>query len=76
MSCNESAQCCDGDACVEGLCGGPTSLPHAVYPLLGGSYSTVEAESATCDFEFFKVEPSFKLFDTGFRCCFDADPTR
>ncbi len=76
VSCDESAQCCGGDACVEGLCGGPTSLPHTVYPLLGGGFATAEAESATCDFEFFKVESSFKLFDTGFRCCFDSDPTR
>jgi len=76
VSCNESAQCCDGDACVEGLCGGPTSLPHAVYPVLGGGYATISEDSATCDFEFFKVDSSFKLFDTGFRCCFDADPTR
>lgn len=74
LACTDSAECCDGDPCSDGFCGGLTALPHAVYPLFGGGYATASEAGASCDFDFFKVEPSFKLFDTGFRCCFDQDP--
>jgi hypothetical protein len=42
---------------------------------MGGGYVTVEEEGATCDFDFYKVNPAYKLFDAGFRCCFDANPS-
>ena len=73
--CTQDSDCCDGDPCVGGTCGGPDTLPHAAYPLMGGGYVTVEEEGATCDFEFYKVNPGYKLFDAGFRCCFDSNPS-
>ena len=48
----------------------------ASYPVMGGSFITVTEESATCGFDFYSVNNSFRLFDTGFRCCFDSDPTK
>ena len=44
-----------------------------VYPLVGGAYSSNDY-GATCDFDFYVVDETFKLLDTGFRCCFDSDP--
>lgn len=73
VACTQTSECCSAD-CVDGVCGGPMTLPRAVYPLMGGAYPTVDEDGATCTFDFFKVEPSFKLFDTGFRCCFDENP--
>ncbi|MBN1607110.1 MAG: hypothetical protein JW940_10790 [Polyangiaceae bacterium] len=66
--------CCADAPLSGGLCGGATSLPHATYPLLGGSYQTDSEDGATCDYSFFKVGYGFRLYDTGFRCCFDTDP--
>jgi hypothetical protein len=62
----------DGDGNT--FCGGPLLLPHSAYPLLGGSYLTADESSAMCDYSFFRVDWDFRLFDTGFRCCFDSDP--
>lgn len=45
------------------------------YRLMGGAFSTDVESGATCDFHFYSVAPAFKLFDTGFRCCFTSDPT-
>jgi hypothetical protein len=45
-----------------------------VYPLMGGAYNTQSEYGAACYFDFYVVEASFKLLDTGFRCCFDSDP--
>jgi hypothetical protein len=44
------------------------------YTLMGGSYATQSEDGATCQFDFYTVNASFKLFDTGFRCCFGQDP--
>jgi len=41
--------------------------------LMGGGFGTSEG-GATCDFRFYAVAPSYQLYDTGFRCCFDVDP--
>jgi len=30
---------------------------------------------AECDFDFYSVPTTFKLYDAGFRCCFTTDPT-
>ncbi|EYF02010.1 MopE-related protein [Chondromyces apiculatus] len=46
-----------------------------VYPLMGGAYNSAAENGATCSFQFYKVDTNFKLFDTGFRCCFTSDPT-
>jgi hypothetical protein len=45
------------------------------YPLMGGAFSTDAESGATCTFDFYSVPSTFKLFDTGFRCCFSKDPT-
>ncbi len=44
------------------------------YPLMGGAYNTQNEAGATCNYSFYTVKSSFKLFDVGFRCCFDVDP--
>ncbi len=46
------------------------------YRLLGGSYPTESEDSARYDFTSYVVDQSFKLYDTGFRCCFSQDPTQ
>ena len=46
-----------------------------VYPLMGGAFSSTSEHSAACDFDFYVVDASYQLNDTGFRCCFDQDPT-
>jgi hypothetical protein len=76
VACTADNQCCGGERCSGGFCGGPGTLPGSVYPLVGGSYTTDSDAGATCTFEFYKVDGGFQLFDTGFRCCFDADPTK
>ena len=45
-----------------------------VYPLMGGAFNSPVENGASCDFDFYVVDQSFALIDTGFRCCFDADP--
>lgn len=45
------------------------------YRLMGGAFSTDTELGATCDFTFYSVAQGFRLFDTGFRCCFASDPT-
>jgi hypothetical protein len=73
--CSTTNPCCGNVPCTGGVCGGTGTLIQAVYPLMGGAYETVAEDGASCDFAFFKVESDFRLFDTGFRCCFDQDPT-
>jgi hypothetical protein len=46
------------------------------YPLMGGAFNTDTESGAKCDFSFYSVASTFKLYDTGFRCCFSADPTQ
>jgi hypothetical protein len=46
------------------------------YRLLGGSYPTESEDSARYDFTSYLVDQNFKLYDTGFRCCFSQDPTQ
>jgi len=48
----------------------------ATYTLMGGAFTSAAESGATCDFSFFNVNDTFKLYDAGFRCCFDADPTQ
>jgi hypothetical protein len=45
------------------------------YPLMGGAFNTEAEDGAKCDFSFYSVPSTFKLFDSGFRCCFTANPT-
>jgi hypothetical protein len=47
----------------------------STYTLMGGAFNTQSEDGASCDFTFFTVDSSFKLFDMGFRCCFDANPS-
>ena len=42
---------------------------------MGGAFNTQDETGAACNFTFYNVDQSFQLFDTGFRCCFSADPT-
>jgi len=46
------------------------------YKLMGGAFNTASVNGATCGFTFYSVATQFKFFDTGFRCCFDFDPTQ
>jgi hypothetical protein len=76
---SDNVPCCadaplGSDGAGNSYCGGPLVLPHSAYPLLGGSYLTADESSAMCDYSFFRVGWDFRLFDTGFRCCFDVDP--
>ena len=50
------------------------SAPNT-YPLMGGAFNTADVNGATCGFTFYTVDQNYKLFDTGFRCCFTANPT-
>ena len=45
------------------------------YPLMGGAFNHADPNGATCQFSFYTVDQNYKLFDTGFRCCFTSDPT-
>ncbi len=45
-----------------------------LFPLMGGAFNSQSEDGATCDFSFYKVKRSLKLYDTGFRCCFDGNP--
>jgi hypothetical protein len=73
VACTATSQCLDSN-CVDGFCGGDDTLPGATYPVVGGAFSTGSEDGATCDFTFYKVNATFKLYDTGFRCCYDSDP--
>jgi hypothetical protein len=75
VACTNNNQCCGGEVCSAGLCGGANTLPQAIYPLMGGSFSSIDPNGATCSFDFFTVAADFKLYDAGFRCCFATDPT-
>lgn len=47
------------------------------FTLMGGAFNTADptGEGAACDFTFYNVTSDFKLFDVGFRCCFDNNPS-
>ncbi|MBI5533337.1 MAG: hypothetical protein HY898_11510 [Deltaproteobacteria bacterium] len=45
------------------------------YKLMGGAFNTQSEDGAACQFTFYTVDQNFQFFDTGFRCCFSADPT-
>jgi len=45
------------------------------YPLMGGAFNTQAESGAAANFTFYTVDENFQFFDTGFRCCFAADPT-
>ena len=51
-----------------------TRFNSTVYRLMGGAFNTQAESGGRCDFEFYSVSQDFKLYDTGFRCCFDSDP--
>ena len=44
---------------------------------MGGAFNTNDptGSGASCTYTFYNVTPTFKLFDVGFRCCFDANPS-
>ena len=46
-----------------------------VYPLMGGSYLNDSETGAVCGLSSFVADGAARLEDTGFRCCFDQDPT-
>jgi hypothetical protein len=76
VACSATNQCCDGETCLGGVCGGPTTLTHTTYPAMGGSYVSDSDLGAKCDFDAYKVGIDFKFHDTGFRCCYDTDPSK
>lgn len=41
---------------------------------MGGAYDSDSEDGAQCGFSFYAVDANFKLFDAGFRCCFDVNP--
>jgi hypothetical protein len=47
------------------------------FTLMGGAFNTADptGEGAACNFTFYNVDDKFKLFDVGFRCCFDSNPS-
>ncbi|HMR76998.1 MAG TPA: hypothetical protein PKD61_17890, partial [Polyangiaceae bacterium] len=51
------------------------STNTCVYKLMGGGFNTAAESGAECNFTFFSVDKDFKLYDAGFRCCFDQNPT-
>ncbi|MBK6513845.1 MAG: hypothetical protein IPG04_06905 [Polyangiaceae bacterium] len=52
-----------------------TSTGGGVYTLMGGGFNSATESGTTCDFTFYAVDDEFKFPDTGFRCCFSANPT-
>ncbi len=46
------------------------------YVLMGGSFLSGSEYGASCDNDFYAVDDELQAFDTGFRCCFNADPTQ
>jgi formylglycine-generating enzyme required for sulfatase activity len=47
----------------------------SAFTLMGGAFNTVAEAGATCDFSFYSVSNNFRLYDTGFRCCFTQNPS-
>jgi hypothetical protein len=45
------------------------------YRLMGGAFNSGAETGATCTFNFYSATSNFRFPDTGFRCCFGADPT-
>ena len=52
-----------------------TKASANVYNLLGGAFDSQDENGSACQFGFYTVDQNFKLYDTGFRCCFSANPT-
>ena len=50
-------------------------LDGAQYRVVGGAFNSQSESGSTCDFSFYAVADTFKFYDTGFRCCFDEDPS-
>ncbi len=48
---------------------------NCLFTLMGGAFNSQAESGATCDFTFYTVDNQFKLFDAGFRCCFDTNPS-
>jgi hypothetical protein len=46
-----------------------------LFTLMGGAYNSDSENGASCDFTFFTVDAQYKLFDVGFRCCYDSNPS-
>ena len=47
---------------------------NCLFSLMGGAFNTQSEDGASCNFSFYTVNTNFKLFDVGFRCCFDSNP--
>ncbi len=52
-----------------------TNAGGNLYKLMGGAYNTVSEDGMACGFEFFTVDQNFRIYDTGFRCCYGVNPT-
>jgi hypothetical protein len=51
-----------------------TSVNATTFKIMGGAFNTQAESGATCSFDFYATDDDFKFYDTGFRCCFSADP--
>ena len=47
-----------------------------VLAVMGGASIRRSETGAQCGFTFYQVDSTYSGFDTGFRCCFSADPTQ
>ena len=52
-----------------------TQLTTDTFILMGGAFNSAAESGATCDFDFYAVDNTFKFVDAGFRCCFTQNPT-
>jgi Putative metal-binding motif len=52
-----------------------TKVSSNLYALMGGAFDSAAEGGASCNFTFYQVDQTFKLYDTGFRCCFASDPS-
>ncbi|MCB9582980.1 MAG: hypothetical protein H6717_38440 [Polyangiaceae bacterium] len=56
-------------------CNQSASNSTCLFTLMGGAFNTQAEDGASCDFTFFTVDAQYKLFDVGYRCCFDQNPS-
>lgn len=61
-------------------CPGSTACTNSAsqsFVLMGGAFNSSDptGNGSRCDFTFYNVGANFKLYDVGFRCCFDSNPS-
>jgi hypothetical protein len=58
-----------------GGCNVTATNSTCLFTLMGGAFNSQSEDGAGCNFDFFTVNQQYKLYDVGFRCCFDANPS-